>query len=173
MEWSLFTNGTRNFILKNEAIMETSKLKGLDLRIGNLVKYCNGVYRIIEVSPIHLLVQNANDINDIQHRAIQNAEPIELTEEVLLKIGFEKIEFVKNEQHKYYKKICIDNYIYMLDFMVVSKDISLSITRYDKEDEGNVVDYYYEVFLSDEIKNLHQLQNAYYCLTGKELEVEL
>ena len=100
-------------------------------------------------------------------------EPIELTDELLVKIGFVKIEFVKNEQYEYYKKICIDNYSYMLEFIVVSKDeyTGLKITRAENEDDGD--DYYSTIFYNDNIKHIHQLQNAYYITTDRELKILL
>lgn len=138
--------------------MKTNKLKGSDLRIGNLVKYCNGVYRIIEVSPIHLLVQNANDINDIQHRAIQNAEPIELTEEVLVKIGFEKHDEAMNI------------YAFENERAIVVYVPNRKLLKIEGVENDVLIDRNIRL---NNIKYLHQLQNAYYCLTNEELEVEL
>jgi hypothetical protein len=104
---------------------------------------------------------------------LSEVHPIELTEEVLLKIGFVKVELVKNKLYKYYKKICIDNYSYILDFRVIPKDEHIGLHIIKDENEDDEVDYYSEVFYSDNIQNLHQLQNAYYLFTNEELEVKL
>lgn len=78
--------------------------------------------------------------------------PIELTEEILLKCGF--AEFYKSDFSV--KLECIKNPIF--EFVRRNhKDWNLRI-------KGETHKH---------IKYLHQLQNLYFSLTGKELEIEL
>lgn len=88
------------------------------------------------------------------HYFLENMKPIELTEEWLIKLGFkDKQEEVEN---------CNINYTY-------SKNPQFWIQKHTEVDEhifyglNNSI----EVF----IKSVHQLQNLFYCLTGKELTI--
>lgn len=65
-------------------------MKTNELRIGNYVNYENRPFEVIEISPVSLVVRKKiGDIFEMQHRALDVAQPIKLTEEVLVKIGFE------------------------------------------------------------------------------------
>jgi hypothetical protein len=128
--------------------------------------------QVVQLSSLMILCQREEN-QFLVNCAPKVFQPIELTEEVLLKIGFKKVELVKNKLYKYYKKICIDNYSYILDFRVIPKDEHIGLHIIKDENEDDEVDYYSEVFYSDNIKYLHQLQNAYYLLTGQELNIEL
>lgn len=75
--------------------------------------------------------------------------PIELTEEILLKCGFEKRE---DGDYNLFKNSEVD--------IVICSDFSSW-----KCDGIN--------FSVNYIKHLHQLQNLYWCLCGKELKIEL
>lgn len=99
--------------------------------------------------------------------------PIDLTEEVLVKIGFEKV-------HK--KKIVgfnVNEFILKNDI----NDSEFGNISYHLFGSGNSLifiehgDFYVEkdndcIYKLD-VKYLHQLQNLYYLLTNEELEVEL
>lgn len=142
-------------------------MKENDLRIGNWVNINNTPHQIyrIDYKEVNLIKMGYLAIC-----GIEKLQPIELTEELLMKIGFEKIEIIEKQLYMYYKKVSIDNCDYLLDFRVMPKDECIVLYVMKKEDAD--VDYS-TIFYNDNIKYLHQLQNAYYCLTGQELEVEL
>ena len=85
-------------------------------------------------------------------------EPIPITEELLLKIGFKK-DVDANNLYRY----AIDNCLFEIRLW----------------DSGTLIKL--EIYCEDCVRkvhfpktpNLHQLQNAYYLITGKELEIEL
>lgn len=85
-------------------------------------------------------------------------QPIELTEEVLLKIGF---------IHR----------IGMFHFQIIEENKKIEV--YYNPPIGGLVAYKDEKYKEFEkiekfgIRYLHELQNAYYLLTNEELEVEL
>lgn len=84
--------------------------------------------------------------------SINNIEPIELTEEILLKCGFEEYEL--NDDLGY----------------ALRKIVNGIFFKYDIE-YGEV-----SIFINNEVvsfKYLHQLQNLYFSLTGEELEIKL
>ena len=86
-------------------------------------------------------------------------DPIELTEYVLLKIGM-KLSCVSKNIKLYDKK----GYT---DFMEckVYKDGGI-LLNYKHSKRNNFIQI-------SNIKYLHELQNAYYCLTSEELNIEL
>lgn len=85
--------------------------------------------------------------------------PIELTEEVLLKIGFGK----RNDCYTLSNEYIF--FVYYKDSF--KQELLASVKRKGKC-------YYNTNELKNyDIKYLHQLQNAYYLLTGQELNIEL
>ena len=116
-------------------------MKAAELRIGNYV-YTDNEYIIKSYSPDGLF----NILTKIE-----NYKPIPLTEEWLLKFGFEDL----------------DTYL-KLDFG------KLSLVYYvDGEKLYLFIDNGEECgsFHLKHIKSVHQLQNLYFALTGKELTI--
>lgn len=85
-------------------------------------------------------------------------EPIPITEKLLLKIGFKK-DIDANSLYRY----AIDNCLFEIRLWDSGTFIKL---------ENYCEDCVRKVRLP-KTPNLHQLQNAYYLLTGKELEIKL
>lgn len=117
-----------------------------ELMIGNYINStANG---IIELTP-----QLFKDCIDGMIEG--DLQLIQLTEEILLKCGFEK------NMHIYHYKDIIRIDWFEIEFMVRFKaEIDEDVERYVE-------------FKNMEIKYLHQLQNLYFALTGEELEVKL
>lgn len=82
-------------------------------------------------------------------------EPIELTEEILLKCGVaKKSEDLENDN---------------IDYLLNNSDYWI---QYHKE-VNNFLFYSLENSLGINLTSLHQLQNLYFALTNKELEINL
>ena len=114
-----------------------------ELRIGNYV--FDGNRELTQVkSIIEGAINYELDYGNLwanQECYFENLNPIPITEEWLLKFGFEKCEYLKNTW---------DN-----------GSIIISL-KYDI--------FYYELLNGTvDIKYIHQLQNLYFALTGKEL----
>lgn len=110
-------------------------MKANELRIGNLVKIGG------EISQLELC-----DFVDIyEHKTIWQYEPIELTEEWLLRFGF-----------------VANNYNYEFELHPLTLDCEYT-------DKGEWITLYENTVLQSEIKYVHQLQNLYFALTGEEL----
>lgn len=110
-------------------------MKANELRIGNLVTDSIGILEIGENAKIEFC--------DIYN-------PITLTEDILLKCGFDKI----------------DNEFY---YTLISNEFYIKI-----EDSKNVFWVYFDEQPNHPITcvfNLHQLQNLYFALTENELNV--
>lgn len=116
-----------------------------ELRIGNYVKHVplnTGIFVKIDSEEISYCESYPEEFND-------NFKPIELTEEILLKCGFEKLE-----------------HLYKLHLLN-----SLNLI-YNSEHNGWYLDIYHNTS-KIELRYLHELQNLYFALTGKELEINL
>jgi Mg2+ and Co2+ transporter CorA len=116
-----------------------------ELRIGNLVER-NG--KIHEVSSIHaddtIRLFNKDKIASIGCFWLKEVNPIPITEEWLLKFGFKKY-------------VTRDIYPTLSKNMLNWNDGSLYVIAYG---------------FINEIKNVHQLQNLYFALTGEELTIK-
>lgn len=135
--------------------MKTNELKCTDLRIGNYVNIEGDVVKVKEI--YEKSIHYAND--EYESYATEDfIQPIELTEEVLTKIGFEK-NTIYGSVIEYFP---IDDNLARIYCTKEKQNFKIQIVR--KNITETIVKY---------IKYLHQLQNAYYCLTNEELEVEL
>ena len=123
-----------------------------ELRIGNAVmSQCRGEYKPHTIKSIWY-----NDEKSFYYVELDNGfqcningiTPIPITEELLLKNGFEQCGYI-------FKTLFIEMY-------EVANGWHLHI---DNER--------FETALSTTINYVHQLQNAYYIATGKELEIKL
>jgi hypothetical protein len=126
-------------------------MKANELRIGNFLKYDD---EIIQVSN---LCKNYVEFYDKEDLLIGDTpkyfQPIELTEELLVKIGFEGE---------------------MYEFCLHTEDANITVNLIENRVEisffGNCEA---ELCIKYNVKYLHELQNVYYCLTNEELEVNL
>jgi hypothetical protein len=116
-----------------------------ELRIGNYVKFGKLFKKVVEIAEegFYILDKDGTTLKNTW----ADLQPILLTEEWLLKFGFEKDE--KNEY--WFWKNCVSvsvlGYIELLSFNRQSFKTNI------------------------QLKYIHQLQNLYFALTGKELVV--
>lgn len=125
-------------------------MKAEELRIGNLLLLKTKLTRTIKVENVGIEGINYewNDMNQ-ECYSFEFLHGIPLTPEILDKAGFEK-------NIKYNSRY-------------IHKENSLIIEFLWYEQIGV---YLYDVFLCN-VEDVHQLQNLYYALTGKELTVNL
>jgi hypothetical protein len=128
-------------------------MKTNELRLGNLVVYNN---QIVKTTGLHFNMfecGNPADENWMCTRHISEVQPIELTEELLVKLGFEGEVY---------------------EFCLHTEDANITVNLIENRVEisffGNCEA---ELCIKYNVKYLHQLQNAYYLLTNEELEVNL
>lgn len=129
-----------------------------ELRIGNWVNYHNfnndGNPRYFKARDIYFedgKIGLTDGRIQLPCTYLEYIKPIPLTEEILLKCGFEGSKetiFTRNDIGSiYFRKPYLESSLYLIK--AVSGDKMTSVTH------------------------LHQLQNLYFALTGKELEVKL
>jgi len=128
-------------------------MKATELRIGNYIKlmYNYEDYEIIQVTPDELVMIDKKQAD---------YEPLPLTEEWLYKFGFTNIDKGDNDYITY----ADSNHDYYLQIDVRRKDGKYSILDNSFDD--------LRAFSMVDIMYVHQLQNLYFALTGKELEHE-
>lgn len=137
-----------------------------ELRIENCIRYNGSVASVYAISsPMPNSNNNFNNkgrvtlwCNGLITANIDEIEPIPITEELLLKIGFKK-DVDANNLYRY----VIDNCLFEIRLWDSGTLIKL---------ENQCEDCVRKVHLP-KTPNIHQLQNAYYLVTGKELEIKL
>ena len=117
-------------------------MKAQDLRIGNKIFYRNKAITV-----------NWQELKWIQE-GNNNFQPIPLTEEILLKCGF---EFVRNNDEPFYQLIK-NGIVFNSDYLSVEDSIDCVISTVN-----SLVKFKY----------LHQLQNIFFALTNEELTINL
>ena len=136
-------------------------MKPQELRIGNTIMcQCRGEYKPHTIKSIWY-----NDEEKLYFVELDNGfqcningiTPIPITDELLLKCGFKK-DVEANSLYRY----AIDNCLFEIRLWGIGTLIKL---------ENYCEDCVRKVHLP-KTPNLHQLQNAYYLVTGKELEIE-
>lgn len=168
--------------LQNHLQFKTTDMKANELRIGNLVglddSEWNGFNQFFEFmsnSDVGIFLEDkskhatvisiANEIElmaygaDLDYYAISEIQPIPLTEDWLVRFGFEKNEYRDNVFHLDSLDICFGwgweekerHFHYAHDF-----------------EKGDGYDCLWKA-----INYVHQLQNLYFALTGEELTIKL
>lgn len=128
-------------------------MKNTELRIGNLV-----YYHIVDEKDNPPEYDSLNVIDAIDLQIIESDEsykPIPLTEEWLLKFGFDKIKNPNNTPSWIWLK---DKRIFLYEFFE-NRKLSFDL-------------FIYNDWLKRENIYVHELQNLYFALTGKELEIK-
>lgn len=126
-----------------------------ELRIGNYVEYPSiGIKKIESGHDIDMIVSN-------------NAMPVEITEDILLQCGFKHFDNKESHFTPLYSKY---EDMFELTFTEKYDHVFLSIYNMRTTTEQMVPDGGIRPL---PVKYLHQLQNLYYIISGKELEVQL
>jgi hypothetical protein len=122
-------------------------MKSNELRIGNWITWkSTGKIEMVEKVDVYGLHVCVNDVN------IEDALPIPLTEEWLIRFGFEA-------DH--------NDYFFECEEHGVELEASWS-SRNQKTGES----YGWHISEYKHVKHIHQLQNLYFALTGEELETK-
>lgn len=123
-------------------------MESRELRIGNYVEDNNGfVFNVVSIHDDGTVYcdfkENEGDVWEFDKN--NTCKGIELTEEIILKCGFDKQGF------------------YFLNRNSALMQMEISLSR----------KCFISSLLTIEIKHIHQLQNLYYALTGEELQINL
>jgi len=137
-------------------------MRSSELRIGNLVKVDSNPFESVTQIFKDGVVTDAYDVVN----SFKDLEPIPLTEEWLVKFGFEK----SIDGFEMSKDITIRNNNGWVKEMVFFQidDGLCGVSLRDIYDCGEKETYVIEI----DIEYVHQLQNLFWCLTGKELTIK-
>lgn len=126
-------------------------MKPQELRIGNLVCYNGEVAKVKQITKHKIGYHTKPYEMGMNYARLCEIEPIPITEELLTKSGF-------------VKRIYSDK-IFAHGEGMLSTVYFIESTMIDIRTEDNNATIL--------CKHLHQLQNAYYLVTGKELEIKV
>jgi hypothetical protein len=116
-------------------------MEARELRIGNLVKYKGDIHPVTSIdSTINWVYLNENI-----DCSLYSIEPVILTEEWILKFGFEYVDYAGSYCYK--------------DHLIDETHEGFVFNLFCSNDKDCIV----------KIKYVHQLQNLYFTLTGEEL----
>jgi hypothetical protein len=126
-------------------------MKANELRVGNWFNEF-GIPKQVTPNLILKLYQI-----EIAGKVAIDISPIPLTPEILVKAGFDKQQTIVGMN---------DGFDYAIGFNPVTYNHILLINS------NRCGEFFYQN-IHHQIKYVHQLQNLYFCLTGKELNIEL
>lgn len=129
-------------------------MKANELRIGNLVNH--SIYGECEVTALdyEMICIQRNDSDIKEWFDLEDYEPITLTEEWLLKFGFEK----KGYEWELFP--CFE-----IQIIVFNQDTYNGVMFYTRTIHTD----YVPIYCLNHINCVHQLQNLYFALTNEEL----
>lgn len=119
-------------------------IKNYEIRVGNLLEWNKKPFKVCAI------FRNVTE-NELWAKDNNELHPIPLTEEILLKCGFRRENYISKKAWNI-----------SFGFYNIWGIIGDKFTLYLNGDETET-----------EIKYLHQLQNLYFALTGTELEINL
>jgi hypothetical protein len=128
-----------------------------ELRIGNLVEYKLMYCDVFEIKTKTISVTAASYAENFEDK-IEEFKPILLTKEWLLKFGF--INIVIRSHTKWFRMDVLSTRFYLRPCFSGGFYWGFDMNEAEKECEFNDV---------REFKYVHELQNFYYIITGKEL----
>lgn len=124
-------------------------MKASELRIGNYIHYkTDGTDSVIEFENFEFISRLPQLVNDLFN-------PIPLTEEWLLKFGFDKIE---NGFKQYWD---------LNGFQIEIHGDKFPVRIWGGESAPHLTQ-----FIGHKTKHVHQLQNLYFALSGEELTIK-
>ena len=140
-------------------------MKANELRLGNKLFFCNRSHTIMGIGANLLFIEN-----DFKHTIgpyeLEDFEPIPIDENWLKKYGFNKIE---DTHRKIIGKE--DLCVYEMWLVDPCNDAGYSVQYYEVFDQLQNTEDYRFVSIEKEVKYIHELQNLYFVLTGRELEL--
>lgn len=135
-------------------------MKANELRINNYVNIEGDVVKVKEIYEKSIHYANSEYESYATEDFIQ---PIELTEEVLLKIGC----FKRGYNEIYSMALCTDCYDYYISYQNVKDNKHSFVASWYKNGELK------RQIRLDNIQYLHELQNVFFSFTNQELEMKL
>lgn len=133
-----------------------------ELRIGNWVKVNDPIFGVNTYKVATIRDNGIITLNDNMSCLVDNIEPIELTGDILINIGFKK------GYNEIYSKTIKDDFNECnVSYQNIS-DNKYSFVAYEYKN-GKLK----RKMILDNIQYLHELQNVFFSFTNQELEIKL
>lgn len=131
-------------------------MKNNELRIGNYVQHKGVIVKVEQITKHKIGYHKYKEKRTMQYLRYSEIEPIEITEDLLLKKGFEKI---------------FDRVFPQERFVYDDDEVLLRQSYHDDSWYATIVCL--GVFsVNKSIKYIHELQNAYFVINNKELKLK-
>ena len=134
-----------------------------DLMIGNWVYFTRNTQfpmQVVSIGDNYAYLDFEGNEGDVFEPTLEEMQPIKVTRELLLKLGFERSDFPNEDNYSNYEKD-------------IDEACSVSVAK------GKTDKFYCDVSERGSTKgifffqHLHELQNGIRLITGKDLEVKL
>jgi hypothetical protein len=149
-----------------EAQNNSENVSVSDLRIGNLIGLGGSICNVVEIQKNIFYVEDEHGAEF--KNTTTDLKPILLTEEWLLKLGFEKIES-SNFDYQLQVQNSISSGQEESYIWVDLGDVEEEWADWDFPRTSIVTESYW---IKTNAKSIHQLQNLYFSITGKELKLK-
>ena len=130
-------------------------MKNNELRIGNYVQHKGEIVKVEQITKHKIGYHRYKNKNTMQYLRVSEIEPIEITEDFLLQKGFEK------KYLKVFSQSCL-----------VYNDEEVILRLHSKPYYWFLMIDFGLLTLNKQMKSIHELQNAYYIVSGKELNLK-
>lgn len=127
-------------------------MKNTELKIGNYVQHNDEIIKVEQITKRKIGYHRNGDKSRMHYLKYSEIKPIEITEDILIRLGFEETFDDTYPEILRYDKI-----------NVIKFDERLLVYIFNK-----CIDCHF----SDRIKYIHELQNAYYVVNNKELHLQ-
>lgn len=138
-------------------------MKNTELRIGNYVRYNDEIIKVEQITKRKIGYHRNGDKSRMHYLKYSEIKPIEITEDLLLKNGFE------DDKYGIFKKL--PALAYSGDNVIIFHKIK-EITFHKIKEYWIVGFHCGGNHLNKNIKHIHELQNTYYVCNEKELELK-
>mgnify|MGYP001412365001 CR=1 FL=1 len=138
-----------SFFFSNTNFQNTNKImiKANELRIGNFVEWNKGLFKCCQIF-------NNSVENELWCKPLNELHPIEITEQILVKLGFSKDTEIQQEF----------SYVLKLKNRITVAYYKADNSCFSIEQDNKLIDLGHS-----KVKYLHQLQNIVFSLVGEEL----
>lgn len=142
-------------------------MKAEELRIGNYVKIDEGIGKVAFIMDKSFCNEYANDDYNItvemgdgifREEEEDKVEGIPLTEEILLNCGFEKINHIYGYSFYSFNRNSLED-----------EKVYMPLDVYLNPNYAKIANF----TVQQNVEYVHQLQNLFYAINGKELNIQL
>lgn len=127
-------------------------MKNNELRIGNYVQHKGEIVKVEQITKRKIGYHKYADKRTMQYLKYSEIEPVEITEDILIRLGFEET---------------FDN-----TYSEILRYDKIKVIKFDERLLVHIFNNYSTYSFGSRIKYIHELQNAYFVINNKELKLK-